>query len=110
MGKLQKDCEQLGVGVCYVTPLSRVARARGWWILHNYIFDEVKAYRARLARGARLVLKRNMLKGSLIDYWLNAAIYADVALPAKDSFNTTQRHLEVTTLALDAEGKAALGT
>ena len=35
------------------------------------IFDFVKAYRARLARGARLVLKGHLSKGSVIDYLLN---------------------------------------
>ena len=35
------------------------------------VFDFVKAYRARLARGARLVLKGHLSKGSVIDYWLN---------------------------------------
>ena len=35
------------------------------------VFDFVKAYRARLAQGARLVLKEHLSKGSIIDYWLN---------------------------------------
>ena len=35
------------------------------------VFDFVKAYRARLARGTRLVLKGHLSKGSVIDYWLN---------------------------------------
>ena len=37
----------------------------------KYIFDEVRAYRARLAQGARRVLKGHILKGGIIDYWLN---------------------------------------
>ena len=35
------------------------------------VFDFVKAYRARLARGTRQVLKEHLSKGSIIDYWLN---------------------------------------
>ena len=35
------------------------------------VFDFVKAYRARLAQGARQVLKEHLSKGSIIDYWLN---------------------------------------
>ena len=35
------------------------------------VFDFVKAYRAGLARGARLVLKGHLSKGSIIDYLLN---------------------------------------
>ena len=37
----------------------------------KYIFDEVRAYRARLAQGARRVLKGHILKGGIIYYWLN---------------------------------------
>ena len=37
----------------------------------KYIFDEVRAYRARLAQGARRVLKGHIVKGSIIDYLLN---------------------------------------
>ena len=35
------------------------------------VFDIVKAYREGLAQGARRVLKGHILKGSIIDYWLN---------------------------------------
>ena len=35
------------------------------------VFDFVKAYRARLARSARKVLKGHLSKGSIIDYLLN---------------------------------------
>ena len=35
------------------------------------VFDFVKAYRARLAQGARRVLKGHIVKGSIIDYLLN---------------------------------------
>ena len=35
------------------------------------VFDFVKAYRARLAQGARRVLKGHISKGSIIDYLLN---------------------------------------
>ena len=37
----------------------------------QYIMDEVRAYRARLAQGARRVLKGHISKGSIIDYLLN---------------------------------------
>ena len=37
----------------------------------KYIMDEVRAYRARLAQGARRVLKGHILKGGIIDFWLN---------------------------------------
>ena len=38
------------------------------------VFDIVEAYRAGLARGARLVLKGHLLKGSIIDYLLNQSL------------------------------------
>ena len=54
----------------------------------KYIFDEVRAYRARLAQGARRVLKGHILTGSLIDFWLNPAMYNAVELPERFFKNT----------------------
>ena len=42
------------------------------------VFDFVKAYRARLAQGARLVLKEHLSKGSIIDYLLNETFFPNV--------------------------------
>ena len=56
--------------------------------LAKYIFDEVRAYRARLAQGARRVLKGHILTGSLIDFWLNPAMYNAVELPERFFKNT----------------------
>ncbi len=44
------------------------------------VFEFVKAYRARLAQGARLVLKEHIVKGSIIDYWLNQYV---IELPTR---------------------------
>ena len=44
------------------------------------VFDFVKAYRAGLARSARKVLKGHLLKGSIIDYWLNKYV---IELPSR---------------------------
>ena len=42
------------------------------------VFDFVKAYRARLAQGARRVLKGHISKGSIIDYLLNESFFFNV--------------------------------
>ena len=42
------------------------------------VFDFVKAYRARLAQGARRVLKGHISKGSIIDYLLNESFFPNV--------------------------------
>ena len=47
------------------------------------VFDFVKAYRARLAQGARRVLKGHISKGSIIDYLLNESFFPNVEVPIR---------------------------
>ena len=46
--------------------------------LAKYIFDEVRAYRARLAQGARRVLKGHILAGGVLRWWLGEEIVLTV--------------------------------
>ena len=55
----------------------------------NYIFDEVKAYRARLARGARRVLKGHILKGGTLTIGLQPLRSAN---RTSKSMNNAQTH------------------
>ena len=50
----------------------------------KYIFDEVRAYRARLAQGARRVLKGHILKGGIIDSWVNETLWPHLFLNQND--------------------------
>ena len=50
----------------------------------KYIFDEVRAYRARLAQGARRVLKGHIVKGSITDYLINKMMMTNPWLDAGD--------------------------